>query len=100
TVSADPAVAGQQSYVIDRGEQVHTPEAARNLAAQQPQIPVTRDETDEDFVEEATHEENAEVAAAEPEPDIHREGGDRDAGDTEGGAKRRGRRGRARVRDD
>ena len=40
TVSADPAVTGQQSYVIDRGEQVHTPEAARNLAAQQPQIPV------------------------------------------------------------
>jgi Rne/Rng family ribonuclease len=25
TVSADPAVTGQQSYVIDRGEQVHTP---------------------------------------------------------------------------
>ena len=38
TVSADPAVTGQQSYVIDRGEQVHTPEAARNLAAQQPQL--------------------------------------------------------------
>jgi ribonuclease E len=94
TVSADPAVTGQQSYVIDRGEQVHTPEAARNLAAQQPQIPVTADETDEDFVEEATHEENAEVAAAEPEPDIHREGGDRDAGDREGGRKRRRRRGR------
>ncbi|MGA9123983.1 MAG: ribonuclease E/G, partial [Pseudolabrys sp.] len=38
TVSADPAVTGQLSYVIDRGEQVHTPEAARNIAAQQPQL--------------------------------------------------------------
>ena len=51
TVSADPAVTGQQSYVIDRGEQVHTPEAARNLAAQQPQIPVSADEAEEDFVD-------------------------------------------------
>ena len=42
TVSADPAVTGQQSYVIDRGEQVHTPEAARILAAQQPQLISTR----------------------------------------------------------
>ncbi len=50
TVSADPAVTGQQSYVIDRGEQVHTPEAARSLAAQQPQIPVSADEAEEDFV--------------------------------------------------
>ena len=50
TVSADPTVTGQQSYVIDRGEQVHTPEAARNLAAQQPQIPVSADEAEEDFV--------------------------------------------------
>jgi len=49
TVSADPAVTGQQSYVIDRGEQVHTPEAARNLAAQQPQIPVSADEAEGDF---------------------------------------------------
>ena len=49
TVSADPAVTGQQSYVIDRGEQVHTPEAARNLAAQQPQIPASADEAEEDF---------------------------------------------------
>src|SRR5262249_56901132 len=48
TVSADPTVNGQQSYVIDRGEQVHTPEAARNLAAQQPQLtPI--EQVDEEF---------------------------------------------------
>ncbi len=33
TVSADPSVTGQQSYVIDRGEQVHSVEAAKSLAA-------------------------------------------------------------------
>ncbi|HJS61872.1 MAG TPA: ribonuclease E/G [Pseudolabrys sp.] len=89
TVSADPAVTGQQSYVIDRGEQVHTPEAARNLAAQQPQIPPSADETEEDFVTTDEQEEGAEPAAAEPEGEAPREAGER-----EGGRKRRRRRGR------
>jgi ribonuclease E len=35
SVIADPAVSGQQSYVIDRGDQVHTLEAARALLAAQ-----------------------------------------------------------------
>ena len=34
TVSADATVTGQQSYVVDRGEQMHTPDAARAIAAQ------------------------------------------------------------------
>jgi ribonuclease E len=34
-VSADPTVAGQQSFIIDRGEQVHTLEAAKALLAAQ-----------------------------------------------------------------
>ncbi|HLG85327.1 MAG TPA: Rne/Rng family ribonuclease [Bradyrhizobium sp.] len=34
-VIADPSVSGQQSYVIDRGEQVHTLEAAKALLAAQ-----------------------------------------------------------------
>jgi ribonuclease E len=90
TVSADPAVTGQQSYVIDRGEQVHTPEAARNLAAQQPQIPAAADEEDEAIVPaDEREEEDAEPAAAEPDSEAHREGGER-----EGGRKRRRRRGR------
>ena len=89
TVSADPAVTGQQSYVIDRGEQVHTPEAARNLAAQQPQIPASADEAEEDFVTTDEQEEGTELAAAEPEGEAPREGGER-----EGGRKRRRRRGR------
>ena len=89
TVSADPAVTGQQSYVIDRGEQVHTPEAARSLAAQQPQIPVSADEAEEDFVTADEQEDGTELAAAEPEGEAHREGGER-----ESGRKRRRRRGR------
>ena len=87
TVSADPAVTGQQSYVIDRGEQVHTPEAARILAAQQPQLisPV------EDIEEEAEADDQAEepeVASAEAEIEPQSEG------EREGGRKRRRRRGR------
>ena len=34
-VIADPTVTGQQSFVIDRGEQVHTLEAAKALLAAQ-----------------------------------------------------------------
>jgi len=34
-VIADPTVSGQQSYIIDRGEQVHTLEAAKALLAAQ-----------------------------------------------------------------
>ena len=89
TVSADPTVTGQQSYVIDRGEQVHTPEAARNLAAQQPQIPVSADEAEEDFVAGDEQEDGTELAASEPEGEAPREGGER-----ENGRKRRRRRGR------
>src|SRR5580700_4972810 len=34
-VIADPTVSGQQSFIIDRGEQVHTLEAAKALLAAQ-----------------------------------------------------------------
>jgi ribonuclease E len=87
TVSADPAVTGQQSYVIDRGEQVHTPEAARILAAQQPQLisPV------EDIEEETEAQEQAEEPeVASPEAEIEPQS----EGEREGGRKRRRRRGR------
>jgi len=86
TVSADPAVTGQQSYVIDRGEQVHTPEAARNLAAQQPQLISPVEETDEESVEPGEETEEPEFVEAESE--IPAETG------REGGRRRRRRRGR------
>src|SRR6202522_2515945 len=34
TVSADPTIAAPQAFAIDRGEQVHTPEAAKAIAEQ------------------------------------------------------------------
>jgi ribonuclease E len=94
TVSADPAVTGQQSYVIDRGEQVHTPEAARNLAAQQPQLaPVA--EMEDETVEVDEHFEEAEFPA-EAEQKV--EGGEREGGERDGSRRRRRRRGRGGPR--
>jgi ribonuclease E len=90
TVSADPTVTGQQSYVIDRGEQVHTPEAARNLAAQQPQLaPVA--EMEDETVEVDEHFEEPEFPA-EAEQKV--EGGEREGGERDGSRRRRRRRGR------
>src|SRR6478672_6782264 len=90
TVSADPAVTGQQSYVIDRGEQVHTPEAARSLAAQHPQLaPV--EEMEDDTVEVDESFEESEFPA---EAEQRVESGEREGGEREGGRRRRRRRGR------
>ncbi|MGB6349856.1 MAG: ribonuclease E/G, partial [Pseudolabrys sp.] len=63
TVSADPAVTGQQSYVVDRGEQVHTVEAAKSLAASQP-VPLTTVE-DDDIIEDEAETINAEEEVVE-----------------------------------
>src|SRR5262249_1609170 len=87
TVSADPAVTGQQSYVIDRGEQVHTPEAARSLAAQHPQLAPVEEMEDETAEVDESFEESEFPAEAEQRV----EGGE---GEREGGSRRRRRRGR------
>src|SRR5216684_2308984 len=49
TVNADPSIAGQVSYVIEKGEQVHSVEQAKALVAVQPTsvAPVVDDEDDE-----------------------------------------------------
>jgi ribonuclease E len=48
-VVADPTVSGQQSFIIDRGEQVHTLEAAKALlAAQVAAYPPQTEEADDD----------------------------------------------------
>jgi ribonuclease E len=98
TVSADATVNAQQSYIVDRGEQVHTPEAARALAAQMQPEPIAAAEEEEpeifegeeeEFTAETEGEEKpaAEAAEAEGEPS---EGGDQ--------RRRRRRRGRGRGR--
>ena len=84
-VIADPTVSGQQSFIIDRGEQVHTLEAAKALLAAQvaafpPQIEEAFDddepfdievesEVETDETEGLTDETPAsEAAAAKPTP--------------------------------
>src|SRR6185312_14202223 len=92
TVSADPSVVGAQAFVIDRGEQVHSADAAREIAAaQSTALPAVEEEPADEFVEdaeepdEAAAEGGAEPASgAEPRP----EGGQRSR------RRRRGGRGR------
>ena len=93
TISADATVSGQQSYVIDRGEQVHSVEAAKELAAAaRAEAPIEETvETEETEAAEETVE--AELAVEEP---AHGEGAGEgeSAGEREGGRRRRRRRGR------
>jgi ribonuclease E len=108
TISADPTVNAQVSYIVDRGEQVHTVEAAKILAAAaQPPLP-SMVEADEDVLDAAAGsdvEDKAEDAGERaigdvteaPEP-THADGGGqapRGDGEREGGRRRR-RRGRGR----
>jgi ribonuclease E len=100
-VIADPTVTAQQSFVIDRGEQVHTLEAAKALLAAQvaafpPQIDEPYDDEEpfdlevESEVETDETEGLAEDAAA---------GGEEAGGETEAdGSPRRKRRRRRRGR--
>jgi ribonuclease E len=87
TVDADATVAGQLSYVIEKGEQVHSPEQAKALAAQSAAAaPPPPPEEDEDEpvaeVEEEAEEAEEEATAAPAE------------GERGGRRRRRRRRGR------
>ncbi len=112
TISADPTVNAQVPYTVDRGEQVHTVEAAKALAAAaQPQV-TSMIETEEDRFdaeaeaeaeleaegearaggEESEDEEAADLMQGEPSAEAPRgEHGERDG-------RRRRRRGRGRGR--
>ena len=48
-VNADATIGGQVSFMIDKGDQVHTPEQARALALQSP-APAVETEVEEDIV--------------------------------------------------
>jgi ribonuclease E len=78
TVSADPTVNAQVSYIVDRGELMHTPEAAKAILAAQPQA-ISVLEAEEDVLDDAAAED-------EVEEDLEAEGGEtfassRDHGD-------------------
>jgi ribonuclease E len=98
-VIADPTVSGQQSFIIDRGEQVHTLEAAKALlAAQVAAFPV--------HVEEAYDEEEPFDAEVESEVETEETEGLTDdtpaseasSGETDADGHKRKRRRRRRGR--
>ena len=98
TISADATVTGQQSYVIDRGEQVHSVEAAKALAAAaSPALSPPIEEDEEIFEDEpevaAESDEASAVAEGSPAAPIETDGEPR-----RDGGRRRRRRGRGRGR--
>ena len=98
-VSADPTVAGQQSFIIDRGEQVHTLEAAKALLVTQAAAsPAQAEETydDEDGFDIETE---SEVETEETEglaDDFATEGAGEGEGEGDGHRRKRRRRRRGR----
>jgi ribonuclease E len=97
-VIADPAVSGQQSFIIDRGEQVHTLEAAKALlAAQLAALPAHVEEADEDEepfdIEVESEVETDETEGLTEEAAAGDESGEGDSGPRR--KRRRRRRGRS-----
>jgi ribonuclease E len=91
TIVSDPSVAAPQAFVIERGEQVHTVEAARAIAEQNQQAIAApleeEDDLEDDAIVEEAEEEDVEAAAPSTVPE-HGEG--------EGEPRRRRRRRRGR----
>jgi ribonuclease E len=97
-VVADTTVSAQQSFIIDRGEQVHTLEAAKALlAAQVAAFPV---HVEEAFDEEEPFDVEAEVETEETEglTDDQPSGESSDANETDADGRKRKRRRRRRGR--
>ncbi|WP_283808262.1 Rne/Rng family ribonuclease [Bradyrhizobium ottawaense] len=98
-IVADPTVSGQQSFIIDRGEQVHTLEAAKALLAAQ--AAATPPQVDEPYDEEEAFdiETESEVETEETEGLVEDAAGSEEvSGESEGDAHRRKRRRRRRGR--
>jgi ribonuclease E len=99
-VIADPTVSGQQSFIIDRGEQVHTLEAAKALLAAQvaafpPQIEEAYDD-DEPFDTETESEvETDETEGLADDLPVSEGGGGEADADGQKRKRRRRRRGRS-----
>jgi ribonuclease E len=106
TINADATIAGQQSFVIDKGEQVHTLEAARAIAVQPTTVlPEHEEETAEDLADDEAEEEaedeaeaDAEAIGEEPPPDTM-QGEPRGAEQGDAGRRRRRRRRRGGRRE-
>ncbi|WP_439711314.1 Rne/Rng family ribonuclease [Bradyrhizobium sp. 521_C7_N1_3] len=95
-VIADPSVSGPQAYLIDRGEQVHTLEAAKALLAAQAAAsppPVAEEAYDD---EEFDPELESEVESEETEGLAEEQAGGEAASDQDGQRRKRRRRRRGR----
>jgi len=102
-VNADAAIAGQLSFVMEKGEQVHSPEQAKALALQAPvAVPAEPEDEEEYEGEEDAAEAGEDETAAESEEaraEGERAEGDRaegERGDGERGGRKRRRRRRGR----
>jgi ribonuclease E len=117
TINADAAIGGQTPFMIERGEQVHSVEQARAIAAAQPvPAPVAEIEEEDELIAEEVEEESEEIAEQAEDADAEGEdadgeeaetaadGGEDAQGSAEGGdggrrrrrRRRRGRRGEGR----
>jgi ribonuclease E len=96
-ISADTTVSAQQSFIIDRGEQVHTLEAAKALlAAQVAAFPAHVEETVED--EELPFEGEVETEETEGLTDDQAASESSDGNETDADGRKRKRRRRRRGR--
>jgi ribonuclease E len=93
-VNADATLGGQLSFVIEKGEQVHSLEQAKALALQPATAvpPIEEEQDEEDYDDEETPESEAAAVGAQEEEaqDAGEEG--QDAGEPGQGRKRRRRR--------
>ncbi len=104
TVSADSTVAPQVSYMVERGELVHSAEQAKAIAAAAPPMPNTVEGDDFVAPEEPEYEDESFAASADEDEDEGAEGetegqgAEEGEGERDGGRRRRRRRGRGRGR--
>ncbi len=92
-VNADATVGGQLSFVIEKGEQVHSPEQAKALALQPATaVPIEEEDEEEYEAEEAAESEDAADTAA-PHEEAQPEG---EQGPDQGQGRKRRRRRRGR----
>jgi len=104
TVSADSTVSPQVSYMVERGELVHSAEQAKAIAAAAPPMTITVEGDDFVVPEEPEYEDEAIAGAADEgedegaEDEGEAQASEDEEGERDGGRRRRRRRGRGRGR--
>jgi len=103
-INADASIAGQLSYLVEKGEQVHSVEQARAIAIQPTTVAPVTEESEEEPLEEAVDEEEGDdEGAGEDEEEALQAGGEPVHGEnrgeeSSGGGRKRRRRRRGRAR--